>query len=343
MISPLVSVIVPCRNERATIGGLLDALAVQTYPLDRFEVLIADAMSADGTRQAIAAWAAAHPNLTLRVLDNPAQIIPAALNLLLAAARGAVIVRMDAHAAPERSYIARCVAALDAGVGDVVGGVWRVLPGGPGPLAAAIAAAAAHPLAVGDARYRYARTAGPVDTVPFGAFSRALVERVGPYDATLEANEDYELNARVRLAGGVVWLDPAIESVYYARSTLGTLARQYARYGWWKFRMLRRHPQTLRWRQAAPPLLVLGLALLAAAAPFLGSARRALLAALGLYGGALLGTSALVAARRGRASFAPLMPLAVATMHLAWGWGFVMSAIASLAERTDYAPVRGHS
>jgi succinoglycan biosynthesis protein ExoA len=323
--APRVSVITPCRDEQATIEPLLAALAAQTYPLDAFEVIIADGRSTDGTLAAIERFRRRCPALHVRVIDNPQRTIPAGLNRALAAAAGDVIVRMDAHAAPHPEYIARCVAALECGVGANVGGVWQIRPGADTLMARAIAAAAAHPLAVGDARYRYARNPGPVDTVPFGAFRRELVARVGPFDETLLANEDYEFNVRVRQAGGTIWLDPAIRAEYVARPTLGALARQYWRYGYWKQRMLRRYPATLRWRQAGPPAFVASLGALLLASPFARPARVLLAALLFCYTVVLGAVSAVSTARRGEPLLAPFMLLAIGTMHLAWGAGFLWS------------------
>ena len=218
-VLPLVSIIVPCRNEQNTICLLLDAIHTQTYPCDRMEVLIADGLSTDETRQRIAEFKAGHPDLTVQVIDNPQLNIPAGLNRAIAAAQGELIVRLDAHSVPRSDYVAGCVAALQQGLGDNVGGVWEIYPGGVGWQARAIAAAAAHPLGVGDAHYRYTDTPQQVDTVPFGAFSRSLIDRVGPFDESLLTNEDYEFNVRVRQAGGKVWLDPAIRSTYFARAS----------------------------------------------------------------------------------------------------------------------------
>jgi glycosyltransferase involved in cell wall biosynthesis len=323
-----VSIVVPCRNEAATIGPLLDGVYRQTYPRKQLEVVIADAGSTDGTLQAIAAFRARHPDLAVAVVDNPARSIPAGLNRAIAAARGAVIVRLDGHSRPHPGYVERCVAALEAGRGDNVGGVWEIHPGAEGWAAAAIAAAAAHPLAVGDARYRYASTPAAVDTVPFGAFRRELLERVGTFDEGLLTNEDYEFNVRVRKGGGVVWLDPAIRSTYVARPTFAALARQYWRYGFWKARMLRRYPETLRWRQAGPPLFVAALGLLAPLAARWRAARLALSAILAAYGLALLATGSQVARRAGSPALLLTTPLAVAVMHLAWGAGFLWSLAA---------------
>lgn len=322
---PRISIIVPCYNEQNTIQLLLDAVYAQTFPRADLEVIIADGLSSDRTRERIAAFQAAHPDLAVCVVDNPSRTIPAAVNRAIRAAQGAYLVRLDAHCMPQADYVARCVAGLESGQGDMVGGVWEIRPGGPGWPARAIAAAAAHPLGVGDARYRYTDQAGAVDTVPFGAFSRALVERIGPYDENLLTNEDYEFNTRVRQAGGTVWLDPAIRSVYFARPTFGALVRQYWRYGYWKARMLRRYPHTLRWRQALPPLFVLSLVLLGLLAPFWPSVRLLLALELGLYAAALLVVGILAAVKKRDPALAVGMPLAMTLMHLAWGSALLIS------------------
>ena len=256
---PTVSIIIPCLNEEKTIRILLDAILAQTYPLAKMEVVIADGLSEDNTRAEIFAFKEENPALDLRVVDNPKRIIPAGLNTAINASRGEIIVRLDAHSAPAPDYVALCVDALNAGLGDNVGGVWDIRPGAEGWGASSIAAAAAHPLGVGDALYRHATQAQIVDTVPFGAFRRELIERIGLFDESLLANEDYEFNARIRQNGGTVWLNPAIRSIYFARPTFGALARQYFNYGFWKWQMLRRYPETLRWRQASPPLFVLSI------------------------------------------------------------------------------------
>ncbi len=324
---PTVSVIVPCYNEQATIGLLLDALYAQTYPRERMEVIIADGLSTDRTREVIAEWQQAHPDLKVRVVDNPQRIIPAALNRALAEAQGEIIVRLDAHAVPARDYVARSVEALEAGRGDNVGGVWEIRPGGKGWIARSIAVAAAHPLGVGDARYRYATQAAVVDTVPFGAFYRSLFDKIGKFDEHLLTNEDYEFNTRVRESGGTVWLDPSIRSAYFARPTLWALARQYWRYGYWKVQMLRRYPHTLRWRQALPPLFVLGLLLLGVGSLFWGWARVLLALQISLYALALLAAGIHTAVKRGDAALAVGVPAAIAVMHLSWGAGFLWGLV----------------
>jgi glycosyltransferase involved in cell wall biosynthesis len=327
---PLVSVVVPCYNEQDTIGLLLDALHSQSFPLAQLEVVIADGLSTDHTRQAIAEYQASHPDLALRVVDNPLRIIPAGVNVAIRAAHGEWIVRLDAHSIPRPTYIERCLAALQAGCGENVGGIWEIRPGGPGWLAQSIALAAAHPLGAGDARYRVGGQAQAVDTVPFGAFHRSLLERVGFFDETLLTNEDYEFNARVRKSGGVVWMDPQINTTYFARATLGSLAQQYWRYGYWKARMLRRYPDTLRWRQLLPPLFVASLLGLGLLSLVWHPAGWLLIAEVLMYALALFGVGLQAAWQKRQPAVAVGLPLAIGTMHLAWGSAFLWSSVTQL-------------
>lgn len=326
---PKVSVIIPCYNEEATIGDTLSAIHGQTFPRPEMEVVVSDSMSTDRTRDRISEFQRAHPELTVRVVENSARIIPAALNRAIEAAQGEIIVRMDAHSKPYPDYVENCVRALDEGRGDNVGGVWEIQPGASGWVAAGIAAAAAHPFGAGDAAYRLKPEAGAVDTVPFGAFRKSLIENVGAFDESLLANEDYEFNVRVRRAGKVVWLDPRIRSVYFARSTFGALGRQYGRYGFWKARMLRRYPETLRWRQFLPPVFVASVIFLLALSFWL-PARVLLGAELLAYAGLLFAAGLALAIKRRQPALAVGFPIAVATIHFSWGGSLIWSLLTSL-------------
>ncbi len=324
-----VSVIVPCYNEQATIGLLLNALYNQSFPRKKMEILIADGLSTDGTLDAIRSFHTAHPDLQVKVLTNPRRFIPAGLNIALREAKGDYIVRLDAHSIPNPDYVERCVNILRSGMGENVGGAWEIVPGGKSWIARSIAAAAAHPLGVGDARYRVGGSAQAVDTVPFGSFRRSLVDKIGFFDESLLTNEDYEFNVRIRQSGGTVWFDPSIRSIYYARAELGSLARQYFRYGYWKGRMLLRYPKTIRWRQLLPPLFVLSLIILLCMSLLWVAARFALVAMVGAYILVLLGAGAWLALKKGDLSLIIGFPMAVATMHLSWGSALLWSLIHS--------------
>lgn len=333
-----VSIIIPCYNEQDTICKLLEAIYAQSFPRAGLEVVIADGMSSDGTRLQIEQFAQSHPDLQIAVADNLPRSIPAALNSALKRSHGEIIVRLDAHSMPYPDYVERSVADLQAGLGENVGGIWEIHPGAQNWVARSIAHAAAHPLGVGDALYRHADKAALVDTVPFGAFRRDLLTQVGFFDETLLTNEDYEFNARIRKSGGKVWLDPAIRSVYFARPSLASLARQYSRYGYWKWRMLRRYPETLRWRQGLPPLFTLSLLGGTLLAVFFPIFRYLLAVEIGIYLLALGAAGLQMALKKKQASLMGGLPMAIATMHIAWGLGFLWSMIKGIF--TDSHPER---
>src|SRR6202142_653465 len=326
---PFVSIIVPCYNEQTTIRQLLDAVLAQTYPRSQMEIIIADAFSQDNTRELINMFQRDHDDLSLRILDNERRIIPAALNLAIEESRGEIIVRLDAHSQPNPEYVERCVQALEEDKGANVGGVWEILPGGKGWIAESIAVAAAHPLGVGDAMYRLNPKAGEVDTVPFGAFRRKLIEQIGGFDETLLTNEDYEFNTRVRQSRGVVWLDPQIRSIYFARGSFRELTRQYWRYGFWKWRMLKRYTNTIRWRQALPPLFVVSLIALTVLSFWFSFAGWLLSIEIILYIFVLMIASIQVGFRSHKPLLVIGLPLSISMMPLAWGSGFLLSLISA--------------
>lgn len=327
MESPKISVVIPCYNEEATIEKLLSALEAQTLPKSMFEVVIADGNSTDGTRDSIQKYTQEHPDLQVRVVDNPKRIIPAGLNAAIQTAKGRIITRMDAHTIPAVNYLELSVQDLENGKGTNVGGVIDIQPGRQNWMACSIAVAVAHPLGVGDARYRWAKTAGPADTVAFGTFQRELFDRIGFYDESLFINEDYEFNTRIRKSGGVIWVNPAIRATYYSRPDLASLARQYFSYGYWKQIMLKRYPESLRWRQALPPLFVFAILMLLLGSTFFNIARILLLAGLCFYFLILIGGSVPVCIQKKDWTLAAGIPLAIACMHISWGSGFLWSIL----------------
>jgi glycosyltransferase involved in cell wall biosynthesis len=323
-----VSIIIPCYNEEATIRLLLEAIEKQTFPHEEIEVLISDGLSTDRTRQEITEFQTSHPGICIHLIDNDRRTIPSGLNTAIQAACGEFIVRLDAHSRPYPDYVERCINALREGKGDNIGGIWEIQPGGQNWITRSIAAAASHPLGVGDAYYRVGGEARAVDTVPFGAYRRALIDRIGHYDESLLTNEDYELNVRIRKTGGVVWLDPAIRCVYYARPDLRSLARQYFRYGYWKGKMLQRYPGTVRWRQLLPPIFTLSLIILVAGAFFIPPLAGLFLSEILIYWLAMTIAGINTALKKDDLSMIIGFPLAVATMHLSWGSALLWSLIA---------------
>ncbi len=320
-----VSIIIPCLNEEKTISNVLFAIYRQTYPLDSLEVIIADGQSDDGTLEKIQSFAEEHPEFQVRVVKNPGRKIPTGLNLAIQEAKHDIIIRMDAHSLPREDYVSNCVKDLLAKKGENVGGRWEIIPGEDTWVARGIAAAAAHPLGVGNVRYRISGEPGPVDTVPFGSYYRELFNRIGLFDETLLTNEDYELNTRIRMKGGTIWFNSEIVCQYYSRATLKALASQYWRYGYWKARMIKRYPSSIKPRQLLPPVFVLGLFFLLIAGLIFPPLLAGLPAVFLVYLCIITVASFPEMKKRKDASLAVGMPLAIMTMHISWGSGFIAS------------------
>ncbi len=328
-----VSVVIPCYNEERFIGKALENLAHQ-YDKDRYEIIVVDGLSNDRTREVVAQFMQAQPAIVVRVLDNRARNIPAALNIGVAAARGEIIARMDAHAVPSLGYVRRCVEVLRQNITGVVGMPCHVRPGADTLIARAVAIAVSHPFGIGDAKYRLqeGKTGQePVDTVAFSCFRKQLWKELGGFNEELLTNEDYDFNYRVRLRGGVVLLDRAEHCDYFARATLGGLAVQYFRYGQWKARMLRLHPRSIRFRHLVAPVFVASVLVLTLVGMFWPPA----LWLLGLEVAAYLTLALLLGRQRGRGMLDGLaltlvMPLVFFTIHLSWGSSFFLGLVRKL-------------
>lgn len=306
--SPRVSVIIPARNAASTITASVSSALAQE-PVDEVVVAAAD----PATRAAVERIG----DPRVEVVGNPEGTTPAALNRALRHSSGDIVVRCDAHAVLPPGYVARAVELLEATGAVNVGG--QQVPSGTTLFERAVAMAMVSPVGAGDARYRLGGEPGPTDTVYLGVFRRSELEAVGGFDETLERNQDYELNWRLRQKGGVVWFDPELAVEYRPRGTPKALWRQYFDYGYWKRIVLRRHPDSLRWRQLAAPSLVVGLGLSAVLSLF--DWRRGI-ALPAVYVAATAGAGVVDLVRR-RDPAALVEPAALWVMHLAWGSGFI--------------------
>ena len=327
-MTPRVSVVIPALDEAPYIEACVRSVLAQRVE-GGHEVIVVDGGSSDGTAELARAAGAT-------VIDNPDRVIPAALNRGLDAARGDFFVRFDAHAEMPSGYIEKALCALSEVADAVNVGGWRVARG-VGPWGRAAGAALASDLGVGNSRiWRPPRDGDgrrEVQTVPLGCFRTSALREIGGWHESLHANEDFELNHRLRSARGRVVFDPAIWSIYRPRESLAGIARQYWNYGRWKAAVLMEAPRSLRPRQLAPPALVV--TTLAASLP--GRAGVLARTALALYGLAVSGASASSAAgwRTGPA---------LTAMHLAWGLGLISglleaSLAAGLARTAVPAPV----
>ncbi len=319
----MVSVLMPVRDERAFIERSLGAVLAQDYPAERFEVVVVDGMSADGTREVVEQIGKATPRPAVRLVDNPARTAPFALNAGIAAAAGEVIVRVDGHCEVAPDFVSRSVEALRAHGAGCVGGPIETI--GEGAVSRAIAIAMSSRFGVGGSPFRVgAERVREVDSVAFPAWPRQVIDHAGPFDEELTRNQDDEYSYRLRKLGYRILLVPEIRSRYYGRSSLRSLWRQYFQYGFWKVRVLQKHPRQMKLRQFVPPAFV---AYLLASGLFAWTPAGAamLLLGAGAYVAAVLAFSAVSGRRAGRHRV--LLPVIFACLHLSYGMGFVAGLV----------------
>ncbi|MEX2207296.1 MAG: glycosyltransferase family 2 protein [Myxococcota bacterium] len=319
-----ISIISPCRNERDYIAGFVASLLAQALPEScTLEVLIADGLSDDGTREILDGLAARHP--TLRVVSNPGRIVSTGLNAAIREATGDVIVRMDAHTTYAPDYVRACVETLERTGAENVGGPWRAA--GESSLQRAIALVSHSPFASGGGRSHALDYEGEVDTVYLGCWRKAIFERVGLFDEELVRNQDDELNLRIVRAGGRVWQSPKIRSTYAPRSSLANLFSQYKQYGYWKVRVIQKHRLPASIRHVVPGSFLFTLLALTGLSLVWAPARAGLAGLLAAYLAAVLVASVHTCIRAGTFRLLPVIPIVFAAYHVGYGWGFLRGVV----------------
>lgn len=313
---PGVSVVMPVRNEERHLRAAVQAVLDQDYA-GELEVVLAVGPSTDATDAIAAEFVGSDPRV--RTVHNPSGLTPCGLNAAIGASKHDVVVRVDGHAMLPPGYVRTAVEVLTASGADNVGGIMAAE--GITTFEQAVARAMRTRLGVGGAPFHVGGGEGPAESVYLGTFRREILERVGGFDERLRRAQDWELNFRIREAGGVVWFTPRMQVTYRPRADLRSLATQYFRTGQWRRAVTRRHPGTANARYLAPPLAVLGI--LGGAAVALTGRRVGLAGPLG-YLAAILGGAA-VTGRDLPGGAALRLPAVYATMHLSWGLGFLLS------------------
>jgi len=315
---PAVSVVVPCRNERDHVATCVRSITGQLPPAGGFEVIVVDGMSDDGTREILDRLCA--EDRRLRVIDNLDRITPSGMNRGIEQARGSYVAIMGAHNRYARDYLRRSIEVLERTGADNVGGAMICQP--TSRFERAVAAAHHSRFLAGGARWHDPAYEGPADTVFGGVYRREVFERIGLFDEELVRNQDDELNLRLTRAGGRIWQSPVIRSWYQPRGSLRAVFKQYAQYGYWKVRVIRRHGRPASLRHLMPACLVLSVAALAAMSAIWPQALLALFALLAAYLCATAAASILSVGRTAPQLF-PLVCLVAAASHVAYGLGFL--------------------
>lgn len=256
----MLSVICPICNEEKYIAGCIESILAQDYPKDDLEVIFADGMSTDRTREIVASYIEKYP--WIKLIDNPERIVPPALNKAIQASNGEIIMRLDAHAEYPSNYFSVLASAINEYDADNVGAVCQTDVLHKTPKARAIKAVLAHPLGVGNSTFRTGITeVKEVDTVPFGCWRREAFEKYGMFDPRLVRNQDIEFNKRISRGGGKILIVPETYCTYYARETFSKLAKNNYGNGKWNILTVwyTRQLKSLSLRHFIPLLFLLSL------------------------------------------------------------------------------------
>ena len=312
--SPAVSVILTVVNESAHLEAAVNAV-LQSDFAGEIEIVIAVGPSRDGTRNVADNLALQDKRIT--VIENPSGRTPDGLNAALSHCRHEIIVRIDGHSEIDRQYISLAVQILQETNAVNVGGLMAAE--GTTTFESAVATAMRSPIGVGSSRFHTGGEAGSVDTVYLGVFRKSALKEIGGYDSRFTRAQDWEMNYRLRKAGGVIWFDPRLKVTYRPRNSIRSLSRQYFEYGRWRRAVSRLHKGTSHWRYLAPPvnfavnlLSIFGALLIS---PLLSIPVLVYLSAIAM--------SSFIIGKNWRTRF--LLPVVLITMHFSWGFGFISS------------------
>lgn len=313
-MEPPVSVILTVVNEATHLSEAVAAVFDSDYS-GEVEIVIAVGPSKDDTEEI--ARGLARQDGRIKVIENPSGRTPEGLNAAIKTSKHQIIVRIDGHSAIKRNYIRDAVCIMQETGAVNVGGLMAAE--GVTPFQRAVARAMRSPIGVGASRFHTGGTAGSVDTVYLGVFKRSALESVGGYDSRFTRAQDWEMNHRLRQAGGVVWFDPRLEVTYRPRASIRSLARQYFEYGRWRAAVTRYHKGTANFRYLAPPINLVT-QLTAILLSLLVDPIFLLVPATYLSGILL---ASLLIGKSWEERFR--LPTVLILMHISWGFGFISS------------------
>ena len=321
-----VSYVMPVLNEVTHVRAAVDSLLQQDYD-GPFEVTLALGPSIDGTTQLVEEMAAVDPRI--KIVANEVGSTPAGLNTAIRASRYPVVIRVDAHSVLPPNYARIAVETLQRTGADNVGGIMDAR--GTSPFQKAVARAYGTRVGLGGTPLHVGGKEGESETVYLGCFRRDSIIKVGLFDEGIKRGQDWELNRRLREAGGTVWFTPELKVTYRPRPSLSRLARQMLSTGLWRGELARRFPADNGIRYFIPPAMVAGVILgvllgLSGLVQAIAGAQPWLLLGLvipGVYLVFVIAATIAVARPDGfRASLWFLVVLPC--IHFCWGLGFLL-------------------
>ena len=317
------TIIIPCRNEENFIRNTLNSIIKSDYSLEELEILIADGRSDDKTREIVKEFEDKYTQI--KMIDNPEQTVPYAMNYAIKEAKGDIIIRLDAHSIYPSDYITKLVYWIKELNADNVGGVWDTMPANDSLEARTIAFSTSHSFGIGNAQYRISDKVEPyeVDTVPFGCYKKEVFENIGMFDTDLTRNQDDELNARLLQNGGKIFLIPDLKIKYFARATFSKMSKMFYQYGLFKplVNLKLKQPATIR--QFVPPLFVLFL-VFGLGLSFVSSIFFYLyILGLSFYFGVNLLVSFKVTKEKSELRLMPYLVVSFTLIHISYGVGYL--------------------
>ncbi len=330
---PLVSIVVPCRNEKTYIKECVESIASSDYPKGRLEILVVDGMSDDGTREILQSLSESHPYV--QMLDNPQKVTPAAFNIGVQHARGEFVMIMSAHATYADDAISKCIKYSQEYDADNVGGIWRIHPRRHSFIDSCTIHALSHPFGVGDAHYRTMAKQEPtwVDTAAYGCYRRKVFEDIGLFNEMLVRGQDMEFNLRLKRAGGKTLLAPDVVINYYARSDLVTFCKHSFRNGLWAvLPFLYSNVVPVSLRHLVPGFFVIFLIVGSLGAIIWPAFKWAFLTILSIYFILNICSSVYIALRKRDWRFLFTMPIIFLSLHLSYGLGSLWGVARSIKE-----------
>jgi glycosyltransferase involved in cell wall biosynthesis len=314
----IVSIVIPMRNESEHIRSCLDSLVNQTFSHDKYEIVVVDGKSTDNSRHLVSLYE--ERTVSVHLLENPSQTTPFGMNLGIQAASGNIVIIAGAHTVYPADFVENCVLWLDRTGADVVGGPVETVIDGDYFGARLVMAILSSPFGVGNSKFRTSRKEGFVDTVPFGAFRREIFDRVGMYNEKLVRNQDNELNARIRKAGGRIYLTPALTTHYHPVKNFMSLLKYAFKTSKWHIFTLRENRESMGLRHLAPAMFLTLLLFLLSASLVRAVASAFLIGILCAY--ILIGFYfSLRSKTRGNWDVALVQPFATLCFHIAYGAG----------------------
>ena len=266
MNNPLISVIVPCYNEKAYIEKCILSILNQKIPTDQMEIFVIDGMSNDGTREIL--YRLQSKINRFEIINNKKQKTPFARNLGIKKAKGKFIAILDAHSEYNSRYLSESLSLIeDHPEISCAGG--PIESAGIKSFGKAVAISMSHPLGVGNAKHRFPNFEGYAEGACFPVFRKEVFSQIGKFDEKFIRNQDDEFNLRMKKKGLKVFLSPKAKCTYYVRETPSALFKQYFEYGYWRVAVIRKHKIPMSLRQLIPVLFLTVILLSIITSPFI--------------------------------------------------------------------------